>query len=366
MTRRPFLADLTDTLLRFLPRRAATGLHTIGDPDPHAPVLLTGNFSLTVRRVKRALEGRDAWLVVADSRGVNVWCAAAGGHITHRAVRAALASAGERVATRRVLLPPMLAPGIEQRRVEEDTGWSVAWGPMHLEDLPRVLDSDEPVPEPLRRVRFDRRDRRDMALAWAFPLLLVALPLSWVLLAPGIALALAVGVPTACVALFRAIPTLPVTGRGRWITGLLMGALATLAGIPVLALLGPLCSGAMIWLAGLSTVLMLCVASDAAGTTPVLPGSMDELHARARLALRPERCTGCGRCTRLCPTGVLLAEGGRAWIAAPERCLACAACAVQCPASALWFEGQGGPSWEPEALRATRSTLLGKRRPHRE
>jgi ubiquinone/menaquinone biosynthesis C-methylase UbiE len=43
----------TDELLRVLPFSTKTGLIEIGDPDRRSPVLLTGNFRLTVERVKR-------------------------------------------------------------------------------------------------------------------------------------------------------------------------------------------------------------------------------------------------------------------------------------------------------------------------
>ena len=66
---------------RDVPHRAPTGLVRIGRPGRRSPVLLTGNFTLTVRRLRDALRGRDAWLLVANSKGVNVWCAAGGGHL---------------------------------------------------------------------------------------------------------------------------------------------------------------------------------------------------------------------------------------------------------------------------------------------
>jgi hypothetical protein len=50
--------DVFQTLLRILPFPCKTGLITIGNPDRHAPVLLTGNFQLTVERVRHALTCR--------------------------------------------------------------------------------------------------------------------------------------------------------------------------------------------------------------------------------------------------------------------------------------------------------------------
>ena len=73
-------------LFRWLPRSAPTGLFSIGNPDADSPVIVTGNFALSVKRVRKALRGRDAWLLVAHSGGINVWCAADGGLLPHHHV----------------------------------------------------------------------------------------------------------------------------------------------------------------------------------------------------------------------------------------------------------------------------------------
>ena len=83
---RAVLDWLVAWLFRWLPRSAPTGLFAIGQPDPHSPVIATGNFSLTLARVRKALRGRDCWLLVAHSGGINVWCAADGGLFTHNHV----------------------------------------------------------------------------------------------------------------------------------------------------------------------------------------------------------------------------------------------------------------------------------------
>ncbi len=354
-----FLADLTDTLLRFLPRRAPTGTFAVGEPGPDAPVLLTGNFTLTVRRLRRALQGRSAWLVVADSRGINVWCAAGGGHLTHRDVIAALEAVPGGVHTRTVLLPPMLAPGAEARLVEQATGWTVRWGPVHMDDLPTWLDAGNPTPSALQRVRFPPRDRVEMALAWSFSIAAPLVPLAAWLGSATLALALAIAVPAGIVALFMAVPRVLYVGPARWISGAGFGALAGGLGLGALALLGALTPTAGAWLVGLCLAALLGVAAEIAGTMPTAPATMDEIHKRASLALDAGRCSGCGLCVQLCPTGVLADEGGAVRIARPEACVACTACAIQCPCDALGF----APGWDPERLRGTRANLMGRRVP---
>src|SRR5512133_65743 len=55
------------------------GLYAVGDPGRDAEVIVTANYGLTFDVVRRALRGLDAWLLVLDTRGVNVWCAAGKG-----------------------------------------------------------------------------------------------------------------------------------------------------------------------------------------------------------------------------------------------------------------------------------------------
>ncbi len=78
--------NVVETLLRVFPLPTKTGLIKIGSPDRNSPVFLTGNYHLTVQRVKRSLSGMDTYLLVANSRGINVWCGAAGGHFTNHSV----------------------------------------------------------------------------------------------------------------------------------------------------------------------------------------------------------------------------------------------------------------------------------------
>ena len=46
-------------LVRWLPHSAPTGLFPVGNPDTDSPVLITANFTLTVKRVLRALAEKD-------------------------------------------------------------------------------------------------------------------------------------------------------------------------------------------------------------------------------------------------------------------------------------------------------------------
>jgi len=59
------------------------------------------------------------------------------------------------------------------------------------------------------------------------------------------------------------------------------------------------------------------------------------LKNTATLAFDADRCTGCGRCTEVCPHGVFDMPGEKAKITDKDLCMECGACAMNCPAGAI-------------------------------
>ncbi len=53
------------------------------------------------------------------------------------------------------------------------------------------------------------------------------------------------------------------------------------------------------------------------------------------LQMEPDKCTGCGLCTVVCPHGVFGLEEGRARLQDRDACMECGACAQNCPAGAI-------------------------------
>lgn len=167
VTVKTLLLDLWSLLNRFIPPypKVATGLYRVGYPDRSSPVLVTGNYELTVRRLVRELDGAvDCWLVVANSRGINVWCAAGGGHFTAEDVIAALKTSGVREAVdhHALILPQLCANGVDGWRIRQETRWGVHWGPVRASDLPAYLAAGRKKREPMHYVGFPLKDRLEM------------------------------------------------------------------------------------------------------------------------------------------------------------------------------------------------------------
>jgi acetyl-CoA decarbonylase/synthase complex subunit gamma len=107
------------------------------------------------------LDGIDAWIMVLDTKGINVWCAAGKGtfgteEIIHRLQAVRL----EHVVThRRLLVPQLGAPGVSAHNVKHRSGFQVVYGPVRAENIPAFLDAGMTAESEMRRVKFSIRDR---------------------------------------------------------------------------------------------------------------------------------------------------------------------------------------------------------------
>lgn len=348
-----------------LPHRARTGLAPIGKPRRDSPVLVTGNFTLTVRRLRDTLRGHDAWLLVANSKGINVWCAAGGGHLTHHDVISAIRTSRlqDQVGHREVILPQLCATGVERRRVTEATGFRARWGPARLEDLPAFLDRGARVHRGERFMRFPLWERLEMAAMWGVPMGVVALPIA-ALVAGFATAATTVAVLALMVAsLFALLPWLQIRSRARHFTFAALAVAAALLGTGALFLLGTWSSGhaLALWLTCLVGMGILSI--DLAGTTPWYPSQINSLHNEPHIELVEDRCTGAAECVQVCPRDVLKMNGIRrkVEIKKSDQCIRCGACIVQCPEDALRFRYDDGRIVEPATIRTTRMNMVGRR-----
>jgi hypothetical protein len=136
------------------------GLYALDRPSPDSPVLVTANYTLSFDALRSALPGIDAYLLVLDTQGINVWCAAGKGTFgTDEVVRRVIASGLKDVVShRKLVLPQLGAPGVAAHEVKKRTGFWVEYGPVRAQDLPEYLKTRQATPE-MRRVRFSLRDR---------------------------------------------------------------------------------------------------------------------------------------------------------------------------------------------------------------
>ena len=157
------------------------GVYAVGKPTPESPVLVTANYKLTFDALRGRLAGIDAWILVLDTRGINVWCAAGKGTFGTRELidRIAAVNLARIVSHRTVILPQLGAPGVAAHEVRQATGFRVKYGPVRAEDLPAYLAAGQEKNDAMRKVTFRLRERMsiapaELAHAWPFMLAVIA------------------------------------------------------------------------------------------------------------------------------------------------------------------------------------------------
>jgi len=141
--------------------RVVPGLYGIGQPGPDSLVLITANYKLTFDSLRRELTGLDLWILVLDTEGINVWCAAGKGTFgTVNVIRSLAKNRVDKlVAHRTVILPQLAAPGVSAFQVTAKTGFKAVFGPVRASDIPAFLAGGMRTDEPMREVTFNLAER---------------------------------------------------------------------------------------------------------------------------------------------------------------------------------------------------------------
>jgi hypothetical protein len=274
------------------------GLYGVGKPDPWSPVFVTANYKLSFDHLRRSLDGRDAWILVLDTRGINVWCAAGKGTFGTEELVGRVEAAGlARIVSHRTLILPQLgAPGIAAHEITRRTKFRVIYGPIRAEDLPAFLDAGSRATPEMRLFRFGFKDRIILApveivMVVSHKFFLIALAL-WALGLAGLKF-LSFNLPAFLGAILIGAVVVPallpwIPGRAFSLKGWLLGFLWT-AGF--LALRGlPATTGG--WLSAASYLLILpalsaFLAMNFTGSSPItsLSGVVKEMKTAVPLML---------------------------------------------------------------------------------
>ena len=141
--------------------RVAPGLYGAGSPTSGSPVFVSANYKLSFDALRRELRGLDGWILVLDTKGINVWCAAGKGTFgTEELVRRIAATRlGEIVTHRKLIVPQLGAPGVAAHDVRRRAGFKVIYGPVRARDIPAFLEAGNVATPDMRRVTFPWFDR---------------------------------------------------------------------------------------------------------------------------------------------------------------------------------------------------------------
>jgi NAD-dependent dihydropyrimidine dehydrogenase PreA subunit len=334
---------------RWFPHRTLTGLRAVGHPGDNSPVLVTGNYSLTVFRLLASLRGLDLWVLVAQSNGINIWCAAAAGEFTATSVADAVneSQLAQRVGHRTLILPALCAPGVSAVDVRAKTGFKAIFGPVSASDIPEFIERHYKKTEAERRFPFGFRHRLDMLVAMNFIIWLV---------------------PAAILAIFFTELTLHFSALF-WLTATIgylffpfipgKGVRHKSLALTVVAFAGYALGGIAIagnpihffgW-ALTAVAIIQAVCFEMGGIVAPLPSDAEKFLFRRHLPLPQvlrakeqgsitvnlKLCIGCFNCTEICPLGVfdVNREQRKTKLVRPRDCFSCGACVLQCPTNAL-------------------------------
>jgi hypothetical protein len=141
--------------------RVSPGLYAVGTPDKLSDVFVTANYKLSFDALRKNLSGVSGWILVLDTKGVNVWCAAGKGTFGTKELvnRIKLTSLERIVSHKRLILPQLGATGVAAHKVKEETGFNVHYGPVRASDIKKFISEGYRADKEMRRVTFGFKDR---------------------------------------------------------------------------------------------------------------------------------------------------------------------------------------------------------------
>jgi hypothetical protein len=219
------------------------GLYRLGSPTAESPVFASANYTLSFDALRSALAGFNAYILVLDTKGINVWCAAGKGTFGTNELTSRIETSGLNgiVTHRKIIVPQLGAPGISAHDVQRRSGFKVEYGPVRAGDLPAYLSKGKATPE-MRRVQFPLRDRIVLIpvelVHVVLPTVIAAVAL-WFLAGPVAALAAIAAVVAGTVIfpiLLPFIPTQDFSTKGLLLGGVVAipfaAAFASITGLP--------------------------------------------------------------------------------------------------------------------------------------
>jgi hypothetical protein len=282
--------------------KVAPGLYCAGDPGPDSPVLVTANYKLTFDTLRRELTAFDAWILVIDTRGINVWCAAGKAlfstrEVVHRVKQSRLASV---VRHHRLILPQLAATGVSAVAVKKESGFEVLWGPIQARDIRQFVADGCQADQAMRRVTFTMTER---VVLVPVELSHLTKPTIWVLPAIFLLSGIGSGVFSLNAAWSRGLMALAAYAAGivsgavaapillPWIPGRAFAIKGTLSGIVAGLIVLMAFSSGLSWLEASALVLITVVISsflamNFTGSTPFTSPSGVEKEMRRAIPLQ--------------------------------------------------------------------------------
>jgi hypothetical protein len=141
--------------------QVSPGLYALGNPTGESPVLVTANYKLSFNAVRSYLQNINAWILVIDTCGINVWCAAGKGSFCTKSIVKQIEASDllSKVSHRIIILPQLGASGVSAQKLFKESGFKVKYGPVRASDIPLYLENNYTATFEMRTVQFSIVDR---------------------------------------------------------------------------------------------------------------------------------------------------------------------------------------------------------------
>lgn len=121
---------------------------------------MTANYKLSFDALRKELKSVDGWILVVDTRGINVWCAGGKGTFSAEEIGYQVTNAqlDKIVSHRELILPQLGANGVAAGNLKKLCGFRGRFGPILASMLPEYLKSGK-ADEKMRSVTFTLKER---------------------------------------------------------------------------------------------------------------------------------------------------------------------------------------------------------------
>lgn len=327
------LKTVFELLFRLIPFPAKTGLIKFGKPDRNSPVLVTANYELTVRRVSRVLEGMNCYLLVAQTKGINVWCAAGGGHFTSGEVVSIIKTTeiSKLVNHRRIILPQFSSCAIDTNEIKDKTGWEAVFGPAYARDIPRFIRNNFKKTPDISLAKFKLAQRLEMGIGSATALGIVLFIILWFAKRGLIAEVLILNL---LLSLLISIFFFKLPGKAGLKKSISLALLSFVLFLPYFYFSFNMGIKGLLSKAMELTILSLIIGVDYPSWTPIWRGNLITGRDSVEVEVDRKKCIGCGMCLSVCPKGSF-AINGKSRFLKERGCEGCGSCFLQCPQAAI-------------------------------
>lgn len=139
----------------------APGLYRVGNPNSESDVFVSANYKLSFDALRKNLDLLNAWILVIDTKGINVWCAAGKGTFgTDNLVKSIInTSLANIVKHKTVIVPQLGAVGVAAHIVKKQSGFRVVYGPTLAKDIKAFVQAGYMATPAMREMTFPIHER---------------------------------------------------------------------------------------------------------------------------------------------------------------------------------------------------------------